>query len=84
MTRISTFVVGLFSISETVLLGSHIPFRRRQGADQLGRRPKPIPARRGPGIECSTMPLSDEPIRPMTLGNMRSLGVRRLFNERVG
>jgi hypothetical protein len=27
----------------------------------------------------STMPCFDEPIRPMTLGNMRSLGVRRLF-----
>ena len=25
------------------------------------------------------MPRFDEPIRPMTLGNMRSLGVRRLF-----
>jgi hypothetical protein len=25
------------------------------------------------------MPRSDEPIRPMTLGNMRSLGVRSLF-----
>jgi len=25
------------------------------------------------------MPRSDEPIRPMTLGNMRSLGVRGLF-----
>jgi hypothetical protein len=27
----------------------------------------------------STMLRSDEPIRPMTLGNMCSLGVRRLF-----
>ena len=25
------------------------------------------------------MPRSDEPIRPMALGNMRALGVRRLF-----
>jgi len=25
------------------------------------------------------MPCSDDPIRPMTLGNMRSLGVRGLF-----
>jgi hypothetical protein len=32
-----------------------------------------------PGIECSTMSRSDEPIRPMMLGNIRSLGVRRLF-----
>jgi hypothetical protein len=27
----------------------------------------------------STMPRSDEPTKPMTLGNMRSLGVRSLF-----
>jgi hypothetical protein len=27
----------------------------------------------------STMPRFDEPVYPMTLGNMRSLGVRRLF-----
>ncbi len=27
-------------------------------------------------LECPTMPRSDEQIRPMTLGNMRSIGVR--------
>jgi hypothetical protein len=30
------------------------------------------------GIKCSTMPRFDEPIRPMTLGNMRAHGVRGL------
>jgi hypothetical protein len=31
------------------------------------------------GIKCSTMPRFDEPIRPMTLGNMRAHGVRGLY-----
>jgi hypothetical protein len=37
------------------------------------------PIRRTDSCHCSTMPSSDEPIRLMTLDNMRSLGVRSLF-----
>jgi hypothetical protein len=37
-------------------------------------------------LECPTMPRSDEQIRPMTLGNMRSIGVRgrRTYRRREG
>src|SRR5260370_39541772 len=33
-------------------------------------------------LECPTMPRSDEQIRPMTLGNMRSIGVRGRRTDR--
>jgi hypothetical protein len=64
------------SAQQARLAKSRQHHRSRSGGWAGGaRRPKPIPACRGWGYNARLMPRSDEAIRPMTLDNMRSIGV---------
>jgi hypothetical protein len=60
--------------------------RQAESLDKPMPLSRTVDPRRFPHVAAwdrmATMPRSDEPIRPMSFGNMRSLGVRSLFTIR--